>query len=92
MVLPDVPLQGLVVEQPVQLCPLCGGVAVLVYSFQEVGYCLSWRSALALPVHPSPLAFRSCSLAVIIVYYGLLYMSIGTLYKVYRMLLVNFIL
>lgn len=31
-----------------------------IYSFQEVGYCLSWRSALALPVHPSPLAFRSC--------------------------------
>ncbi len=40
----------------------------------------------------SPLAFRSCSLAVIIVYYGLLYMSIGTLYKVYRMFLVDFIL
>lgn len=67
--------------------------AIFFYTaYQEVGYCLSWRSALALPVHPSPLAFRSCSLAVIIVYYGLLYMSIGTLYKVYRMFLVNFIL
>ena len=70
-----------------------GRRAIFFYTaYQEVGYCLSWRSALALPVHPSPLAFRSCSLAVIIVYYGLLYMSIGTLYKVYRMFLVDFIL
>ena len=46
-----------------------------------VGYCLSWRSALALPVHPSPLAFRSCSLAVIIVYYKGTYISIDILHK-----------
>ena len=74
------------------VCLVDGTGPFFIYSFQEVGYCLSWRSALALPVHPSPLAFRSCSLAVIIVYYGLLYMSIGTLYKVYRMFLVDFIL
>jgi len=38
-----------------------GRRAIFFYTaYQEVGYCLSWRSALALPVHPSPLAFRSC--------------------------------
>ena len=29
-------LQGLVVQQPVQLCPLCGGVAVLVLNGDAV--------------------------------------------------------